>query len=174
LGYIPVGALRITLFAIPVAIGILSTKIKGGLFMGSIFGISSLLTCIFATDAFGALLFSINAVYTILLCIVPRILAGLIPSLVFVSTKKHIKNTYITYYITGFFVSFVNTLFFVAFLLLLFSSKANQMQELLAGQTLAAFVLANIVINAALEIPVCTIFTGLIGTALNKANLIER
>ena len=80
LGYIPIGPLRLTLLMLPVAVGGAVLGPRAGLVLGTVFGLTSFFTC-FGTDPFGAVLLGISPLRTAVMCIVPRMLAGLLPAL---------------------------------------------------------------------------------------------
>jgi uncharacterized membrane protein len=106
------------------------------------------------------------------MCIGTRLLAGVLAALVFYGLKK-IINRYVAYYVTGFCAALFNTILFTSSLILFFANT-EYLQGFIAGKNLFLFACAFVGINAIFEIIAATLLTGLIGTALNKANLIER
>ena len=70
IGYIPLGPLKLTLLALPVAIGGAVLGPTAGLLLGTIFGLSSFFTC-FGMDAFGSVLLGINPVATAVMWLLP-------------------------------------------------------------------------------------------------------
>ena len=171
LGYLPVGLLVISFMMIPVALGAVSAGAKGGAFTGTVFGITSLLQC-FGKDVFGTTLFDISPISTVIMCIVPRMLAGLLVALFFELLKKKI-NIYASYYITGFCAALFNTVLFMTTLLLLFG-HTDYLQNMIDGRNIIVFICSFIGVNAVFELIAATVITGLIGTALKKAKLIGR
>ena len=83
LGYLNIGIVEITFLTIPVAVGAIICGPACGAFLGGVFGLTSFLQCfgIGRPSAFGAALLSINPVATGILCLVPRISAGLLARL---------------------------------------------------------------------------------------------
>ena len=171
LGYLPIGPLVISFMMLPVAVAAISTGIKGGAITGTVFGITSFATC-FGKDIFGTTLCGISPVLTGILCIGTRLLAGLLAGLIFCALKK-VLNRYVLYYVTGFCAALLNTLLFTSTLILFFANT-EYLQGFIAGKNLFIFACTFVGINAIFEIIAATLLTGLIGTALNKANLIER
>lgn len=171
LGYLPIGPLVISFMMLPVAVAAISTGVKGGAITGTVFGITSFATC-FGKDLFGTTLCGINPFLTGVMCIGTRLLAGVLAALVFCGLKK-IINRYVAYYITGFCASLFNTILFTSSLILFFANT-EYLQGFIAGKNLFIFACTFVGVNAVFEIIAATLLTGLIGTALNKANLIER
>ncbi len=77
IGYLRVGVVEITFMMIPVIIGAAACGPLVGAGLGLVFGVTSFAQC-FGISAFGTLLFSLQPYFTAILCIVPRVLFGLI------------------------------------------------------------------------------------------------
>ena len=75
-GYLKVGAVSISFLMIPVAIGAIAKGPWAGALLGLVFGITSFAQC-FGGDPFGTYLANINVVFTFIMCVVCRVLAGL-------------------------------------------------------------------------------------------------
>ena len=73
--------LEITFSMVPIAVGAILYGPVAGAFLGVVFGIVSFLQC-FGYSPFGALLLNESPVFTFLMCVPTRILAGLITGLV--------------------------------------------------------------------------------------------
>jgi len=82
LGYLRTPVLEITFLMIPVAIAAIIIGPSGGAIIGGVFGATSFIQC-FGISWFGTMLLGINPVFTFILCIVPRILAGWLPGLLY-------------------------------------------------------------------------------------------
>lgn len=87
LGYFRTPGLSITFLTVPVAVGAIILGPKGGAVCGLAFGITSLIQC-FMGGTFGSMLLSINPAGTVVTCVVPRVLEGLLCGLVFQEVKK--------------------------------------------------------------------------------------
>ena len=87
LGYLKIGAQSITFIVVPVAVGAVLLGVKGGAFLGLVFGLTSFVQC-FGMDAFGTMIFGMKPIATAFCCIAPRILVGVVPALVFKALKK--------------------------------------------------------------------------------------
>lgn len=162
IGYLKIGvAIAITFIPIPVAIGAIVGGPACGAILGAVFGITSLIQC-FGLDPFGTNLMSINPFFTALLCIVPRILMGVISGLLFKALNKKIKSTIVTYGISAFSGGFLNTVLFVGFLILLFRNSAVFSDY---DGNILAIVTSLVTINAVIEWIACLF----LGTAVAKA-----
>ena len=130
LGYLPIipGSLEITLNVIPVAIAATVLGPAAGAICGLIFGLTSFWQC-FGMSVFGAELLNVNPICTFILCVVPRILAGLLPGLIFKAIDKKVKNNIISCAIASISCPLFNTLLFVGSFILLFG-KTNYFADL--------------------------------------------
>lgn len=97
LGFLKIGIVEITFNMIPVIIGAIAVGPAAGAVLGALFGAASFWQC-FGQSTFGTLLFGVNPFYTALICFVPRILAGLLPGLIFrAMTKKETISPHISF-----------------------------------------------------------------------------
>ncbi|HBJ10753.1 MAG TPA: ECF transporter S component, partial [Ruminococcaceae bacterium] len=78
--------LEITFTMIPVAIGAILYGPSGGAVLGAVFGAVSFLQCL-GYSPFGAALLAINPVFTFIVCVPTRILAGLLAGLIYKALK---------------------------------------------------------------------------------------
>ncbi|MDD5924136.1 MAG: ECF transporter S component, partial [Clostridia bacterium] len=149
---------------------------KIGLLLGTIFGLSSFITC-FGLDAFGAVLLSINPFYTFVTCVVPRMLCGFLPGLIYKGLAnnkflaKHDKQDITATSIASVSTALINTLFFLGFMWLLFAEDFLNNEEVigvLGGTVIGSFktlIVAFAGINAIIESATALI----LGTAIIKA-----
>lgn len=85
IGYISYGALSITLIHIPVIIGACLIGVKGGIALGSVWGVSCLIKAVLQPPTpIEGIIFK-----NPLISVIPRILMGLAASLIFKALKKH-------------------------------------------------------------------------------------
>ena len=128
IGYIPIGPVKMTLLTLPVAIGSIVLGARSGLILGTLFGISSFCTC-FGLDAFGYTLlsleypavalspeskFSISPVLCAVMCIVPRVICGYLPALIFKAISKNgTKNTLLAIPVAAASTAVINTILFI-------------------------------------------------------------
>lgn len=167
LGYIRIGTgIEITLMCIPVIVGISLSGAKAGLVLGTVFGITSFIQC-FGMSAFGAALLAVNPIFTFIVCMLPRILMGLVSGKIFDLMTKKKCNAAITYAVTSVITPLINTVLFVSTLMLFFGKCQYilDLQATLGTTSIWAFVIALFGTNAILEIAFCLIA----GTAICKA-----
>ena len=173
-GYLRVGVVvSISFLMIPVAVGCLAKGPWAGAALGTVFGITSFVQC-FGMDPFGTYLASKNVVFTFIMCVVCRALAGLCAGLIFKLITKLTKNVIVRSSLTGLSAAVFNTIFFVSALILLFGkSTVGETTGLNPELSFLALFVAMVGINAVLEAIASFIITGAVGTALFKAKLIE-
>ena len=164
--------LVITFNMIPVAIAAVSMGVSGGAIVGGIFGLISFSTCFgwFGGDPFGAILLNTNPVYTFLLCVVTRVLMGVLTALVYKLLSKW-SNAYIGFAATGLCAALFNTILFMTALVVLFG-QTNEVQGMMAGKSIVLFIITSVGINSVIEMIISTILTGAVGSTLKKAKLL--
>ncbi len=168
IGYIkiiPMG-LEITLLVIPVVIGAICLGPKGGLILGTLFGITSLLQCVFGFSPFGATLLSINPFFTAILCIIPRALMGFLVGVIFNTLNKVFKKDLLAHIIASVSGALLNTLFFMSTLCLFFYNTEYIMsfREGLGANNVFMFIILFVGINGVVEAAVNFI----VGAAVTK------
>ena len=163
IGYLTLGVVEITFLTIPVAIGAIVCGPGCGATLGAVFGATSFIQClgIGRPSPFGMALFSINPLSTVLICFVPRILAGLVAGLIFKAFKR--KKGTVSYAITALSTGIFNTLFFVTILITCFSM--DSLTGLQLGENISQVISAIVTANAVIEWIVCLV----IGFAVSKA-----
>lgn len=176
LGYLNVGPLAITFNMIPVAIGAILMGPGGGAFLGCIFGLTSFSQAlgILGVSALGSALLNINPVLTFILCMVPRVLDGLLIGFIFKLMSSKCKNKSINYAVTGFFSAALNTAFYMGTLVMLFGHTdyiQDMWENLAPGSNAIMFIFAVVGVNAIVEMFSATIMTAVIALALSRANL---
>lgn len=113
LGYLQITpGFAITFLCIPVAIGAVMEGPAVGLILGLVFGLSSYSQA-FGKDLIGTTLNGIHPIYTFLMCVLPRVLTGLLTGLSFkLLDKMPIRNT-VAGGISCFICSVLNTVLFL-------------------------------------------------------------
>ena len=163
-GYLTIGVISITFLPIPVAIGAMLGGVSSGTILGFVFGVSSLLHC-FGMDVFGTTLMSISPIRTIIICIVPRTLMGLLVGLIYKAMKKRKISDAVSLPVTSLLAGTFNTVFFVASLVLLFG-KSDYLQQF--GDSIFTIVGTLITFNAVIEWVACVFLGSLVTKALSK------
>ena len=163
IGFIMVPPVSITLLHIPVIIGaILMGPLYGGILGGS-FGLFSLIKASFAAAspidmAFSPFL-SGAPLQSIILCVIPRILLGVIAAYLFILLKRLFKNEVISILVSALLATALHTVMVLGCLWLLFNSLALE-----GGVTLAAVFGTVITLNGILEM----VAAGVLSTAVCK------
>lgn len=172
IGYLKAGPLELTLIMVPVIIGAVTLGPGAGAFLGFVFGASSFIQC-FTGSALGSILVSVSIFRTLLVCIVPRILAGWITGLIFKAVTQKTKKDGANYIVASICGSALNTILFLGMLALLFfnvSFTAEQASSLGGVDTVLKTVIAIAAgINAPIELVVCAILGSAIGKGLSVA-----
>lgn len=161
LGYLRVGMIEITLLMIPVVIGAIIVGPVCGTVLGGVFGLTSFIQC-FTGSFVGTPLLGINPFLTFIMCLVPRILMGLLVGLIFRALYKIDKTKIVSYAVASLSGAVINTVLFVGALILFFGNTEWVKEHL--GKTAYA-IIALIVVNAVVEAAVCLVA----GTAITKA-----
>ena len=178
LGYIPLGAIRITTIHIPVIIGGILLGPKYGAVLGGVFGLTS-----FINNTFSPVItsFVFTPFYTIgdaqgnlwslVICFVPRILIGVVAYYIFVLMEKMQKkrkgHRSVSFIVSGIIGSLTNTILVMNFIYIFFGK-----QYATAGnysyETLYSVILGIIGINGIPEAIGAAIITTAVGTILYK------
>ena len=119
LGYLKIGVvLEITFLTVPVAIGAMVVGPKSGLFLGSLFGVTSFIQALMGSNVLGVILLSINPFLTGVICIVPRALMGFLTGVLFKLYRKWINGEKVFPMMAGgATASFLNTVLFIGSLI---------------------------------------------------------
>ena len=124
---------------------------------------TSFIQC-FGMSPFGAVLLGINPIFTLLVCMVPRILMGYLASLIFQVIARHDKTKILSFAVASLSGALLNTILFVGMLMLFFGSS-EYMMTMRGGLGLLAFLAAFVGINGLVE----AIVAFVLGTAISKA-----
>ena len=165
LGFLKIGIVEITFNMIPIIIGAIAVGPAAGAVLGALFGAASFWQC-FGQSTFGTLLFGVNPFYTALICFVPRILAGLLPGLIFrAMTKK--RDNIAAHFVSAAVGSLTNTVLFVGGFCLLFR---DTMLGMAGDQGLSplVFIAVAFLLNATVELVANTAIAAGVSKALSK------
>ena len=161
------GLPAITTVHITVIIGAVILGTRDGVFLGGVWGLSSLIRAYTtATDPLTLLLFR-----NPLIAIVPRLMVGLVAGLIFNYIAKNIRTGVwgtVKMSLAGIFGALTNTAFFVLFTWLMYMGDSS---KVIAGSTSGTFfglLIALILGNAIVEVISAGIITPIIGQALMR------
>ena len=116
-----IGPVSITFLCIPVIVAACMLGPGAGAILGGIFGLLSMYQAFSGMDPFGAVLVQAQPIYTVFVCLIPRILCGFMAGLCFKLLSKTRCPVPVSAGISGFVCSVVNTLFFCGSIALLFN-----------------------------------------------------
>ena len=166
IGYLRIGAVEMTFIMIPVAVGAITLGEKSGAFLGLVFGVSSFIQC-FGMSPFGAALLQIYPIFTLIMCLVPRVLMGYLCGVIYKLLAKAKKG--IAVIIASFSAPVINTILFIASLMILFG-KTDFIMGMRAGtENLMAFLIAFVGLNGVMEIVTTTLIAPPVALAVEKA-----
>jgi len=173
LGYLPLTPPGVSIMMIPVAIGAMIWGRKGGTILGLMFGISSMVQC-FTGNAFGAFVFSINPLFTVILNVGVRVFVGFLTGLLFEIFSKIDKTKLWSYGVTACLASVLNSVVYVPMMVILFGNSLEFQQVFGVGEqseALGAFLVIVVLVLAVsmiFEAAACTIVGGTTAKILNK------
>lgn len=184
LGYIPVGPTRATIIHIPVILGAIALGPKKGAFLGGVFGLTSLINntinptvTFFVFSPFYSLGETNGNILSLVICMVPRILVGVVPFFVFRLMKKSVKNGKVSntfgLALAGVLGSMTNTILVMNMIYFFFgksyaAATGNSIETLYS-----TVILPVITFNGVIEAIVAGILTAAIGVALIAAKIIS-
>ncbi len=167
LGYFRTAGLEVSFLMVPVTVGAVVLGPAAGGILGGVFGLTSFIQCL-TGSLFGAALLAINPVLTFITCVIPRILAGLLPGLVMKAwtARSQKKDGLLPCAVCCLLGPVLNTFFFMSFLCLFFF-QTDYIQQMAGGLNVFAFVVAFVGVQGLIEAAVCFV----LGTAIGKALL---
>lgn len=155
-----IGFVSITFLCIPVVIGACMLGPVAGAVLGGIFGMLSMYQAFSGMDAFGAVLVQAQPFYTILVCLLPRIICGFLSGLTFKGLRSLQCPVTVSSGIAGFVCSGLNTLLFCGSVAFLFNHVP------FAGGRVGALIVAAGMTNGIPEAISCVILAGAVCTAI--------
>ncbi len=176
LGYIPLGFMRATIIHIPVILGSVLLGPKKGAVLGGVFGLTSLVTntvspnvTSFVFTPFYSLGDAHGNLASLIVCMVPRILVGVVPFFVYQGLKKLLgdapRRQYLCLGAAGFVGSMTNTLL-VMNLIFAFFGESYGAAKGLAADAVYPFILSLIGVQGVPEALVATLIVALVGRPL--------
>lgn len=174
LGYLKIGLLAITLNMIPVAVGAAALGPVGGIILGAVFGITSILEAANGTSGIGAITMTISPVLTVVHRLVPRVITGFILGVFYRCARKHM-SVKVSGCILGFLAAFLNTVTFLGLLVLLFKDTqffSARVAE--AGGSVLMYLASIAGVNVLVEMVVSTLVVSALLTSLERAGVLKR
>ena len=163
LGYLKIGPLSVSFLTLPVAIGAVILGPKAAIILGTAFGLTSFYQCL-GMDALGVALMGVSPVRTFIMCVVPRVLIGVVTGYLYQLLKY--KNEKVAVAVTCLAAPIVNTITFLGAMVLFFGHTPVLQQF---GTTVWAILSVMGVANVIPETLVCLLAGTAICLALKKA-----
>lgn len=170
IGYIRTLGLEITLIVVPVTVGAVTLGPLAGAILGTVFGVTSFIQC-FGMSPFGAVLLSINPIFTFIVCVVSRALMGWLTGLIYQALSRAQPVRKAAVVLANLIGPVLNTVFFMGTLVFFFY-QTEYIQELasaLGASNALTFVVAFVGVNGVIEAAVCFVAGSAISEALKKA-----
>ena len=157
------------LIVVPVAVGAVTLGPKAGAVLGGIFGITSYIQC-FGMSPFGAMLLSINPLFTFLVCVPTRILMGWLTGLFYQAFLKWGSLKRISLPLANLCCPLLNTLFFMGTLTVFFyqSDYVQGIAASLGAKNPLVFILLFVGVNGLVEAAACFVVGSAVSQALKK------
>ncbi len=155
LAFVPLRTLglEITFTMIPIAIGSILCGPAAGAVLGGIFGVVSFLQCL-GYSAFGAALLEINPIFTFIVCVPTRILAGFLAGVIYRALCKPFHSDIPAILSASLAAPLFNTVFFMATLVALFyrCELIQYYANLLGAANPFMFIILFVGVNGLVEI----------------------
>ena len=172
LGYLKTVGLEISFLMIPVLVGAMLLGPASGAILGLQFGITSFIQC-FGMSSFGGSLLAINPFFTFLVCVPTRVLAGLVPGLLFRALEKVDRSPakVVAAVVTSLCGCLSNTVFFMGTLVALFwrTEVLIGMQNLLGTTNVLLFIVLFVGVQGVVEIIVAAVVSTPVVLAVRRA-----
>lgn len=177
MAYTPLGYLKtpwgveITFIVIPIAVGAVMMGPKAGAFLGLVFGLTSFAQSF--TGPMGAMFLQAKPVGTFLCCVVPRILIGFLPGVLYAVLVKVDKLRRLRIPLCCFLTPALNTLLYIVFNWLVFQDTWLNL-TLGAGYTgnggisLLGFMFGMVAVNGIVEAIACLTISTAVCRALQR------
>ena len=171
LGMIKTAGLEITILMVPVIVGAIVMGPAAGAVLGGVFGCISFWEC-FGKSWFGTMLLGINPVFTFIVCVPTRVLAGWLCGLAFKGLNKLDKTNLWSFGAAGLIGALCNTVLFMTTLCLCFYNTEfiQGFVQQMGSANPFMFVVAFVGINGLIEAGVCLVT----GAAIAKAVVYSR
>ena len=154
---------------VPVAVGAVTLGPAAGAVLGGVFGITSFIQC-FGMSPFGAVLLSINPVYTFVVCVFSRVLMGWLTGLLYQAFLRCNPLKRVSVVLANLCCPLLNTLFFMGTLTLFFyqTEYVQGIAEGLGAGNPLIFILLFVGVNGLVEAAACFVVGSAISQALKK------
>lgn len=170
LGFIPIPGFKLTILCIPVLIGVILEGLGVGLWLGFIFGLTSLIQMLSGSPF--VVLLNQSVPKMLLVIFIPRLLVPLVANYVHkaIKTKGKKLTKKMRYGIVAFVGSMTNTVFFLSFIYVLFNADLGKISHIFGttadGMGKALLIVAGI--NGGAEALAAVIIVSAVCIAVNS------
>lgn len=171
LASIPVGPLVMTFTMVPIAIGaMLMGPLAGGI-LGMVFGFTSYYDAVTGASLMTGVFFQLNPVSTFILCVVMRVLVGLLAGWLFRGLKQIDPTKTVSYFAVGLATPLLNTLLFMGYIVRFFyqSDFVQEKAAALGAANPFMFVILMVGVQGLVEAVTGAIIGGGVGKAVAHA-----
>lgn len=171
LASIPVGPLVMTFTMVPIAIGaMLMGPLAGGI-LGMVFGFTSYYDAVTGASLMTGVFFQLNPVSTFILCVVMRVLVGVLAGWLFRGLKQIDPTKTVSYFAVGLATPLLNTLLFMGYIVLFFyqSDFVQEKAAALGAANPFMFVILMVGVQGLVEAVTGAIIGGGVGKAVAHA-----
>ena len=156
--FVKIGTFSLTLTLVPIILVSVMYGPKYSVFLGTAFGIVTIIGCITGTDAGGNILFNASPFFTVLLCMIKAILCSLVAG--FVGTALKRKNLFLAVIITAIIAPIINT---GSFIILMFLFFKGILYEWAGGTDIVTYLLIGLTgINFIIELGINVVLSPII------------
>lgn len=106
-GFMKIGATAFCLVLVPIVLGAVLLGVTAGAILGGVFGLVVIIDALIGLDPFTLYLLNTQPFFTVLLCILKGVAAGVIPALVYKPIAK--KNKYVAVFVAAVLAPLCNT-----------------------------------------------------------------
>lgn len=171
LGFINYGVVSITILHIPVIIGSILLGAKNGGILGLIFGIISMVNAtvrgVTPVDIMFSPFVSGVPLQSVVLCIIPRIILGIIPAVLFEQLHKVMKKSSVSIAVSAAISTIIHTVLVLGCLYFLFFGNMS------FGEIIKSIFLTVIGINGLIETGAAAIIAGAVCIPLRQVTMAE-
>jgi len=170
-----VGPVNLNFALIPIVIAGIFTGPVGGLIVGILAGITTIIQVFTAGDVFNVLLVSHNAVATAIICIIKTGTAGLVCGLSYKLMQKFTKNPGINAILPSVLCPTINTAIFCLGMLLFFTSafEADPNFGIPRNEMIYFVIVTLALVNYLLELAVTVLISPIVTKALSSTKMFK-
>jgi len=167
LGSVPVGPLYMSFLTVPIAVGAIMLGPAAGAVLGGVFGAVSFYDALAGRSVMTGALFQVSPINTFILCVVTRVLMGLLVGYVYRAVSRADHKGFVSTLIGSLSAPLLNTFFFMGYICLVFwhTDYVQSLASSLHAVNPLMFVVLLVGVQGLIEAVTC----GVVGTVICKA-----